>query len=188
MKTLLTSTGLALILAMTPAVADQSGQARQADQTGSSAASDTASPGGADNQAFLEELDDGQWMASNMMGHEVLGQEDESIGRISDFVFDDDGSLVAVVVGVGEFLGIGTKDVAIRHTELDVSDDDDELQIRTKLSQQELEDAPEYDKTAQLKPGDAPAMPASPGGAGSPGTPGSPGESGTTPDMPGQPQ
>jgi uncharacterized protein YrrD len=39
--------------------------------------------------------------------------DDETIGAISDLVIDADGKIVAVIVEVGGFLGLGKKEVAI---------------------------------------------------------------------------
>lgn len=41
------------------------------------------------------------------------GDEAEEIGKISDIVFANDGQITAVVIGVGGFLGIGEKSVAV---------------------------------------------------------------------------
>ena len=41
------------------------------------------------------------------------GDDAEEIGNITDIVFDEDGQITAVVIGVGGFLGIGEKAVAV---------------------------------------------------------------------------
>lgn len=41
------------------------------------------------------------------------GDDAEEIGKISDIVFANDGQITAVVIGVGGFLGIGEKAVAV---------------------------------------------------------------------------
>jgi putative membrane protein len=52
-------------------------------------------------------------MASDLRGTRVYGSNDENVGSIDDIVLDRNGRIVAVVVGVGGFLGIGEKNVAI---------------------------------------------------------------------------
>lgn len=55
-------------------------------------------------------------LGSRLMGQAVYsstGDEAEEIGTISDLVFDADGRITAVVIGVGGFLGIGEKSVAV---------------------------------------------------------------------------
>ena len=43
----------------------------------------------------------------------MVGADDQKIGDINDILFDKNGKILAYVVGVGGFLGIGTKDVAL---------------------------------------------------------------------------
>jgi len=59
-------------------------------------------------------------MASDLRGTTVYGANEEKIGEIDDIVLQRDGEVAAVVVGVGGFLGIGEKKVAIPFEALDV--------------------------------------------------------------------
>lgn len=54
-----------------------------------------------------------QWLASKFKGTDVLGADNQKIGDVNDILFDKNGKILAYVVGVGGFLGIGTKDVAL---------------------------------------------------------------------------
>ncbi|KFB08889.1 PRC-barrel domain-containing protein [Nitratireductor basaltis] len=57
-------------------------------------------------------------LASNLMGENVYngsGDEAESIGEVNDLVLDQEGKVQAIVVGVGGFLGIGQKEVALEY-------------------------------------------------------------------------
>jgi len=54
-----------------------------------------------------------QWVFSKFKGANVLGPGDEHIGDVSDLLFDKSGKVAGVIVGVGGFLGIGQKNVAI---------------------------------------------------------------------------
>jgi hypothetical protein len=54
-----------------------------------------------------------QWVFSKFKGTDVIGPSDETIGGVNDLLFDKSGKIVAVIVGVGGFLGIGQKNVAI---------------------------------------------------------------------------
>jgi sporulation protein YlmC with PRC-barrel domain len=54
-----------------------------------------------------------QWRASKMIGLNVYSPNNEKIGDISEILLDDNGNAEAAVLGVGGFLGIGTKDVAV---------------------------------------------------------------------------
>jgi sporulation protein YlmC with PRC-barrel domain len=60
----------------------------------------------------------GQWRASKMKGLNVYNGENQKIGDISELIVDHSGKIVAVVIGVGGFLGIGEHDVAVPFNEL----------------------------------------------------------------------
>ena len=62
----------------------------------------------------------GQMLASDLRGTTVYGANGERIGDISDMLVERDGRTVAVIVGVGGFLGIGQKDVAVPFEALEV--------------------------------------------------------------------
>src|SRR5919202_1129579 len=61
---------------------------------------------------FVTELP-GAMRGSKLIGTEVIGQDHVRIGSIDDLLVDRDGRIRAVVIGVGGFLGIGEKNVAI---------------------------------------------------------------------------
>jgi sporulation protein YlmC with PRC-barrel domain len=75
-------------------------------------------------------------------------EEDEDIGTISDLVIDEDGQIQAVVMGIGGFLGMGEKDVAVEWDSLELTKDDDgdDYVIRVNASQDALEAAEEYER------------------------------------------
>jgi sporulation protein YlmC with PRC-barrel domain len=54
-----------------------------------------------------------QWRASKLVGVKVVGSDQKKIGSIDDVLIDHDGNAQTVVIGVGGFLGIGAKDVAV---------------------------------------------------------------------------
>jgi sporulation protein YlmC with PRC-barrel domain len=54
-----------------------------------------------------------QWRASKLVGVSVMGPDQKRIGKIEDVLVDHDGKAQTVVIGVGGFLGIGTKDVGV---------------------------------------------------------------------------
>jgi sporulation protein YlmC with PRC-barrel domain len=81
---------------------------------GSSAAnSSTMSQSGAMQGQFVTSMQQGQMMASDLIGTRVVSANNESIGDINDVIVDRNGQVMAAVVGVGGFLGIGEKDVAV---------------------------------------------------------------------------
>jgi putative membrane protein len=60
-------------------------------------------------------------LSSDLTGATVYGANNENIGDISDVVLDREGNVVAVIVGVGGFLGIGEKSVAIPFDALEIA-------------------------------------------------------------------
>jgi hypothetical protein len=54
-----------------------------------------------------------QWVFTKFRGTDVLGPDNTSIGSVNDLLFDGTGKIIGMVIGVGGFLGIGTKNVAI---------------------------------------------------------------------------
>ena len=54
-----------------------------------------------------------QWLSSNFIGVDVVGPDEQKIGDVSDVLFEKNGNVVAYIVGVGGFLGIGAKNVAL---------------------------------------------------------------------------
>ena len=54
-----------------------------------------------------------QFVYSKFRGTDVIGTDNKKIGDVSDILFDENGKVHAYVVGVGGFLGIGSKDIAL---------------------------------------------------------------------------
>ena len=55
----------------------------------------------------------GNWRGSKLVGLSVYNDNNESVGSINDLLMDKSGSIKAVVIGVGGFLGVGEHLVAI---------------------------------------------------------------------------
>ena len=55
----------------------------------------------------------GNWRASKVVGLSVYNDKNESVGSINDLLTDKNGKIVAVVIGVGGFLGVGEHLVAV---------------------------------------------------------------------------
>src|SRR5689334_24820353 len=55
----------------------------------------------------------GNWRASKVVGLNVYNDKNESVGSINDLLTDKSGKIVAVVIGVGGFLGVGEHLVAV---------------------------------------------------------------------------
>ena len=78
---------------------------------GSTPGQQAASP--AASGKFMTQQSANQWRASQLVGLAVYGNNNERIGDINEVLLDRNGGAEAVVIGVGGFLGIGEKDVAV---------------------------------------------------------------------------
>ncbi len=95
----------------------------------------------------LENKPDGAIHADDLIGSPLMSREGNNVGPINNFIVDQDGRILAVVVGVGGFLGLGEHDVAIAWDALERSvDDDGDYVFHVDMIDQELRDAPRYNK------------------------------------------
>jgi len=60
----------------------------------------------------------GDWRTSKVVGLNVYNDNNESIGSINDLLTDRNGSIKAVVLGVGGFLGVGAHLVAVSYDKM----------------------------------------------------------------------
>ena len=84
-------------------------------------------------------------------GATVYGANDENIGDIEDLVASDSGEITEAVIGVGGFLGIGEKKVAVNFEDLQILSNEDGSDIRVYISatEDELKALPEYEAPAE---------------------------------------
>lgn len=132
------------------------------------AASDAAPAAGADIKE-AEVVANGS-LASNLIGESVYngtGDEAENIGKVNDLVIDLDGAVKAIVIGVGGFLGIGEKNVAIDYSTIDWAERDGDRWIVIATTADQLKELPAFDP-APYEP--APPVAANDTGAGGAGT------------------
>ena len=61
--------------------------------------------------------------ASKLIGTTVQNDANESIGKINEVILGKDGKVAAVVVGVGGFLGMGEREVALNYDALRLTQD-----------------------------------------------------------------
>ena len=103
LKTLMISAAISALMV--------SGALAQADMSKQPAAKTDAAPH--DTAKFIAAQSTDQWVFSKFKGTDVLGPDNAHIGNVSDMLFDKNGKILGLIVGVGGFLGIGEKSVAI---------------------------------------------------------------------------
>jgi sporulation protein YlmC with PRC-barrel domain len=99
-------------------------------------------------------------LATSFIGSSVYTSANENIGDINDMIFDDKGSIKAVIIGVGGFLGMGEKDVALPLDKITITkDENNAVKLTVQASRDELEKAPAFDKTLFVVKAPAPESP-----------------------------
>ena len=96
-------------------------------------------------QVITEQKPD-QFLASKLKGTDVIGTNNEKIGDVNDMLFDKDGKILAYVVGVGGFLGIGTKDVALSPMSFQIvpANDKESMKLKLSMTKDELKTAADF--------------------------------------------
>jgi len=91
-------------------------------------------------------------LASAIIGSSVYSPSDESVGDVNDLVIKPTGEIEAVVVGVGGFIGIGEKDVAIALDRFTMEPTEDLASTKMVLNatKEELQAAPAF-KSAYMQ-------------------------------------
>ncbi len=102
-----------------------------------------------------------QWVFTKFRASDVLGPDNARIGSVNDLLFDGTGKIIGVVVGVGGFLGIGAKNVAIDMSALNAvpvesgstdtnktpagnADDPTNVKLKVAWTKDQLKDAPDF--------------------------------------------
>lgn len=135
----------------TPAPAEQSTAPKE-----QSAAKESTS---ASEAKFVPSQNADQWVFTKFKGSDVIGPDNASIGSVSDLLFDRSGKIIGVVVGVGGFLGIGAKNVAIDMSAFSVMpadtgnkdnaptgnvNDPSMVKLKVAWTKDQLKDAPDF--------------------------------------------
>jgi hypothetical protein len=99
----------------------------------------------------IPEQDTSEMLGSTLMGASV-NLADEEIGTVSDLIIADDFRVRGVVVGVGGFLGIGEKRVALPVERLTIRPTEPgEVEVSTDITRQELEEKEAFKTAAQVR-------------------------------------
>lgn len=99
------------------------------------------------NREGLTEFDESQLTAEELIGTNVYGTNDEHIGTIGDLALNEDGSVDAVIIDFGGFLGIGTKPVAVAFENLNfLADPNNNRSLVLPITREQMEAAPAFNK------------------------------------------
>jgi sporulation protein YlmC with PRC-barrel domain len=130
-----------------PSVTDPAPSPAPSDK-GAAAESSTSSTF-ASNQAADE------WRSSKLVGLTVYNQANEKVGDINDLILGPDGKISNAVIGVGGFLGMGEKLVAVNFSDLQLNRDaDGTMRVTINSSKEALESAPDFKYYTDTKKAD----------------------------------
>lgn len=87
--------------------------------------------------------------ASDYIGKRVYDDAGNDIGEVNDIILSADGKLAATILGVGGFLGIGEKDVAVPVGAVKIVKDGDTARLQVAATKEQLLAAPVYDKKSR---------------------------------------
>ena len=83
--------------------------------------------------------------ASKLIGTTVVNAANETVGDVNEVVLTKDGRIAAVILGVGGFLGIGEREVAVNFNSLRMNRDQSSNPVLTvNATKESLKDAPAW--------------------------------------------
>jgi len=88
-----------------------------------------------------------------VIGAKIRNANRDTVGSVQDLYVDASGAIKTVVVSVGGFLGVGSKDVAVKWSDIKSSRDGNSLVLTTNLDKDQLKAMPDY-KYERRKPAD----------------------------------
>jgi hypothetical protein len=167
LTTLAAGTVFATASVLAPAAFAQSATQPATSTTQTTNSPAMAAPTTPQTGSYLTQQSQDQVSANTYIGQSVYNGSDQSIGKVSDLIMQKQGGIVAAVVGVGGFLGIGAKNVAVPIGNIEVAQNKDgTVKLTTSESADSLKAAPEF-KTLEMQsaetapstmaPGTAPA-------------------------------
>jgi sporulation protein YlmC with PRC-barrel domain len=153
MKKLISGTALALLLATGSAyAADDTAQPNAAQpnmmQPNAAPHEQAATPSdqksAARDDAMIATLPNAALPISDYYNQSVYDNRDSKIGDVNDMLLDKSGKIEAVIVGVGGFLGVGEKNVAVPFSSLKVAEKDGSRYLVLETTKEALQTAPGY--------------------------------------------
>lgn len=103
---------------------------------------------------FFEQQQPNQFLARDLvLGAKIYGPDDKIIGDVEDLILNDDNQIVGVIMGVGGFLGVGEKRIAVRYLALQIETADSGA-VKVSLpeaTQAVLKAVPAYERSTPKK-------------------------------------
>jgi sporulation protein YlmC with PRC-barrel domain len=135
----LTAAAVAVLLS-TSAYAQQ---APSANPSADTMANTTSAPSA---NRFMTNQASGHWLVGNLWDKDVYNAAGKSVGELKDVVINQDGKVTALVIGVGGFLGLGEKNVAVDYNYLQQNGGIKPDRITIGMSEEDLRNAPKFER------------------------------------------
>ncbi len=85
-----------------------------------------------------------QHRASDLINQSVYNRANERVGEVNELVLDQNGQVVAAIIGVGGFLGIGERNVAVNFNQLQMMNENNTMRLVVNADKAQLQQAPEF--------------------------------------------
>ncbi len=102
------------------------------------------SPLAAQTPNFIPEQNQSEVLGTDFVGTQVVSKDNLPLGKIANLVFDQSGHIELAVIGVGGFLGIGEKEVAVPFNSLKSEDVNNKHVFTIDLTKDQLKAAPAF--------------------------------------------
>ena len=93
---------------------------------------------------MMATLPGGALPISDYYNQAVYDNRDNKVGDVNDLLLDNGGKINAVIVGVGGFLGVGEKNVAVPFSSLKVAEKNGSRYLVLETTKEALQGAPGY--------------------------------------------
>jgi sporulation protein YlmC with PRC-barrel domain len=87
--------------------------------------------------------------ANDFIGKTVYTKNGDNIGDVNDLIVTDNGSVQAVILGVGGFLGMGEKNVAVSMKSIEMAQDGNAVRLVVDGTKEQFNAAPTYDRATR---------------------------------------
>jgi sporulation protein YlmC with PRC-barrel domain len=96
---------------------------------------------------FITNEGQGQWLVGNLWDKSVYNAAGKSIGELKDVLIDKNGKVAGLVIGVGGFLGLGEKNVAVDYDTLQKNGGITPNRVTLGMTEQDLRNAPAFQRS-----------------------------------------
>jgi sporulation protein YlmC with PRC-barrel domain len=100
---------------------------------------------------FVTQQAPNQWVVGNLWNKSVYNAAGQPIGDLKDVLVGPDGKVQALIIGVGGFLGLGEKNVAVDYSFLEKNGAITPGRITVNMNEQDLRSAPAFVRMGSSK-------------------------------------